>query len=99
MNDFGAVVLIAIGVAFGVLGLIQALTGRYIGFRKLRRNPSREKISLGGWASFGLGVIALLLGVSWLVGGVVAEALGAGGWCVLLLGGLWMTFRLRRLQA
>ena len=83
MNPVGAVALILVGLAIGAVSSVQATTGRYIGVRKLRTDPSKAKIQAGGWVGVALAVVAVFLGASWLTSGVASAVLVAVVWIVL----------------
>jgi uncharacterized membrane protein len=92
--------LVVVGVAFAAFSLLQVVTGRYRGLRRLHGAPTVQQVRAGGWVGVAISVPPILIGASWMAGGDAAAYLIVGGYLVIALGGVWaLQQRLKRRQA
>jgi hypothetical protein len=98
LHIIAGVLLIGAGVAYGVLSLWQAITGRGFWLRQPAIPPSLERAQAGGWVGVAVAAIAVLLGVNQLVPTASAFA-GTAALLILALGGVYgLVHRWQRLS-
>ena len=96
-REASGAVLSTVALIYAGTSLWQVATGRVVLLPGRPRMPSTAaRARQGGWVGFALGVILLIVGLSWLTRGIDATILGAAAWVLLFVGAVSSARILRR---
>jgi hypothetical protein len=76
--------LITLGVAYAVLSVAQFMGHTWFVLRKPLVQPSEQQLRAGGIVGLVIAATTVLLGVSWLRGGIVGGKAGRGIWLAFM---------------